>query len=227
MKESGMNYRKEMNELMEPTSVMVFDASGNVSYEVEPLIKPAKKGLYYGAELLPILADSQEYVAGSGNTEQTVTPANGTHWTVDDIKKWKKLGLRTKLHDRLVLSPEQKFVLGAFSREPVANPNLILFIFRWTQNYLASISPYAKRGNLQDRMMECLNGQESCEKLLSGEIDKMLEPLSCEIANWVGRDVWHMYFVKNRHTSVTIEKTSDYRVWCYYEMLQKVEEKEE
>lgn len=222
-----MDYRKEMNQLMEPTSIMMFDAVGNSSYEIEPLIKEPTKGLYYGAGLTPVLTDDQEYVPVNKDSDSVVVPVNGKFWTADDVRVWLRVGLKTKKQGRLVFRPDQKYAYDAFRRKPLANINTVKFMLTWVNNYLSTLSPYAARGNYQNKMLDLLVDQGSRDMLVSGEIDRMLEPLTCEIAEWVGRDIWHMYFVKTRHTTITIEKTSDYRIWCYYEMLQKAEEKDD
>ena len=227
MKEINMNYRKEMNALMEPTSFMVFDAVGNVSYEIDQLVKEPLKGLYYGAGMTPVLIDGQEYLPATNNSEEPVCPIDGSCWSVNDVRKWLKIGLKTKRQGRSVFVSDQKYSYDAFRRKPLANVNTVRFMLLWVNNYLASLSPYAARGNYQSKMLDLLIDERARDMLLSGEIDRMLEPLSCEIAAWVGRDIWHMYFVKTRHTTVTIEKTSDYRIWCYYEMLQKAEEQDD
>lgn len=221
-----MDYRKEMNELLEPTSCLMFDAIGNVSYELEPLVKSPTPGLYYGVSLHPLLVEGKTYLSGFGDATQTVTPENGTHWTAKDVQKWRKAGLRNMVSGKEIFLTNQKYAVDAFSNKPSANVHLVKFMLLWTQNYLATISPHAKRGNTQDKMLECLKDNAACEMLLSGEIDRMLEPLSGEIEAWIGRDIWHMYFVKSKHTSIAIEKTSDYRIWCYYEMLEKSQNKE-
>lgn len=222
----NMDYRAEMNKLLEPTSVMVFDATENVSFTIEPFIKGPTKGLYYGAGLLPVLIDGQEYFHGFDDNKEAVRPINGTSWTVEDVRKWLKTGLRTK-QDTPVFSSNPRYIHAAFRQKPVANINLVKFIQLWVKNYLTSLSPYASRGNTETKMVDLLIDQDSVyEKFFSGEIDRYLEPLSCQIAAWVGRDVWHMYSVRAKHTSITIEKAADYRIWCYYEMLQKTEEKD-
>lgn len=221
-----MDYRKEMNKLMEPTAIMMLDAVGNSSYEIEPLIKEPIKGLYYGAGMVPVLMDDQEYLPVQGQDDIPVSPVNGKFWTTDDVRKWLRIGLKTKRQGRHVFLPDQKYTYDAFRRKPLVNINTVRFMLLWVNNYLASLSPYAARGNYQSKMLDLLADREARDMLVSGEIDRILEPLSCEIAKWVGRDIWHMYFVKTRHTTISIEKTSDYRIWCYYEMLQKAEEKD-
>lgn len=220
------DYRAQMNKLMEPTSVMVFDVTDNVSYAIESFIKEPTKGLYYGAGLTPVLIDGQEYFSEVAGNREVVRPINGTCWTAEDVRKWLKAGLKTK-NDVPVFTSGLKYMYDAFRQKPLVNINLIRFIQLWVKNYLTSLSPYASRGNAETKMANLLVEQDSVyEKFFSGEIDRMLEPLSCQIAAWVGRDIWHMYFVKTRHTTLSIEKTSDYRIWCYYEMLQKAEERD-
>ena len=221
-----MDYRAEMNKLLEPISIMVFDATGNTSCAIEPFIKEPAKGLYYGAGLTPILMDGREYYQGTDDNKEAVKPLNGTSWTAEDVQKWLKIGLKTK-QGTPVFSSSPRYMHSAFRQKPVANINLVKFMQLWVKNYLTSLSPYASRGNTETKMLDLLVDQDSVyEKFSSGEIDRWLEPLSCQISAWVGRDIWHMYSVRAKHTSITIEKAADYRIWCYYEMLQKAEEKD-
>lgn len=98
----------------------------------------------------------------------------------------------------------------------------LILVELFIKNYLDSICPYRKYNNFADKINNhILPGNEYLFD--DGHLETTCQSLFRQIDSFIGKDDWHIYFVKRLHTDIIVEKTIDYRVHCWNEQNEQAQ----
>lgn len=168
-------------------------------------LMPPEPGIYKFGELKPAIYNNKNYYTqqkqGDRVVRVPVTDFNLIEDTVvDDM-------------DRIVVPAymmrnKRKYLFN----EPAIPARGAEIIRLLIENYFARISPWARAGNYTQKMCAFFKPDQSdiVEELF---LERLCESLLCQIQDFVGQDIWNIYFVKFMSLDICVEKSIDYRIY--------------
>lgn len=191
----------------------IYDHVVVIENELSEHFNPLPPGTYLKGQLLPVFKPNTHYYTESGLLKNTPIVALEDH-------KEAILNVRGEIAiPRYAMQNKAKFL----SSEPTMPLQAALLMEAFAKYYLESICPYATHNHYAKNLYNLI-ARESHHMVDDGFIDRAMESLADDIRQFVGKDIWHIYFVKLGTDTVHIEKTIDYRVYKYYELMDKQNE---
>ena len=200
--------------LLSPTEIFrmdPFDFVRLIESELVPFMRPLEPNTYLKGQMLPVFQKGRLYFTKKGLATNTpITSLDGLTETIYDYA------------GNVVIPPnvmrnKDRYLSGT----PTMPLQTAMVLEAYIKYYLEQMCPYRQMGGSAKALCSLFNeqGQEMFEE---GTIERILEPVGKVVRDFVGRDTWHIYFVKLEADSVFIEKTIDYRIYQYYEMLDEL-----
>lgn len=215
---------KDMSQVLNHVEeVLVIDLMEHVTSMEEKYIDAlidAPKGLYIVGNIEPLLLDSNTYYPKSlyPNPKRRIAGLTDLVSYSDDIVNAQGETVVT-LKDLIL---KAKFL----KQEPTVPVIAIKAAISVVEQYLTSSSWYTKRSHPQHRL-EFLVRSEFQDMVVNDEYFDVFQRLRKQVMSFVGDDQWNIYFTKVKGTNLIVEKSIDYRIYCYYENIFKEQDEQD
>ena len=205
----------QTNDLLRATARISFDVGRYailLHSQFGEYFLPNPEGIYKVGEVDPCIVPNKVYYSSF------IRPDGSKQ--IDPITDFSKVTDNVITEDDIVVIPA--FMMKAQSRylsnTPIVPTRAVLIVMGIINSYLSSISKYTQRNVYgfvsHDHMRSCI---ETDDIIRNGYLERICEPLTNELGNFIGNDIWHIYIVTRNGLQVTVEKTIDYRIYKYHE----------
>lgn len=210
-----MTYELNMDpiDLLHPSDRFILslnDIISNIPATMLKLLIDPSPGLYLPQSIDPIIKLSDELYPRSKrgipeyqfkspieikDSKETVVTIDGTVvFTLTQIKRYSKF----------------------MSDKPFMNVIALKIAKIIADNYLSNMCPISK-GRKGIRSISHLIKEEYRDGFNEDEFENIFSSMLAAISEFVGRDIWHIYFTKLSGTQLAIDKTVDYRVYWWHQ----------
>lgn len=182
----------------------VFNYAVMIENQFGDVLMPATIGVYKVGDIYPSIIPGKQYYSQKINKfNQSVTIP------IVDINKVSETVIDESgnviIPKGMMLNKE-----NYLRNEPSVPSRGLIIIELMIKRYIESISPWVKYSMYNNKIISNFK-PEGVELFIDGHIDKICESLFTQVSNFIGNDVWFIYFVKYLGLDIIIEKTMDFR----------------
>ena len=197
----------------------VFNYAVLIEREYGDFIVPAPEGIYRVGDIHPCIHSNKRYYSQKlTKTNQyisaPVTDINLVNDTIID-----ETG--NVILPAYVMKNKEQYLRN----EPTVPARGLLIVELLIKKYIESVSPWVKYSMYNSKIASYFK-PEGVELFYNGHIEALCESLFAQVCEFIGNDVWHVYFVKFMGLDLMIEKTTDWRILEYYRMTNEQKETE-
>ena len=211
MLDFGGNYIRPNNEheVMErPTAVLHLDIRSmatQLERQFADYFYPPAPGIYVSDDINPVITP--------GKICYAVDQATGKYIPVTDLTN-----INSAIFDQ-----DGRIIISAYfmqdkarhvSLQPILPTRGFQIILGLIEHVLESIAPYVRISSAHHRVRRLIL-PEHHHLWDDGTIEMRCQDLISEVHRFIGDDVWHRYYVKLRFNDIYLEKTIDYRIYCW------------
>lgn len=177
-----------------------------IEHQYEDLLIPNKLGIYKAGEIEPCIVANKSYfsqsidkISGCYQRKAIVDFNKETNTVTDEIG--------TTIISSTMMRDKEHYL----SNIPTVPARGLLIIEMLIKRFIESVTPWSRNSSFSNKLVSQfkINGSEI---LNEGHLDKICESLYSQLSEFIGHDVWHIYFVKFSGVDIIIEKTLDFRI---------------
>lgn len=214
------NLSDVLNEISDVLVVDLLDHSLQFDSKYNNTLVDPEKGVYLSGSLKPIITfnEKTKYYPKSSylNDKELLINYDCVMSCKEDIVNSECeviLSIKDKINKKKFLHPEPNI--------PVTAIKVALAV---ADDYISSICEFSKNQLVGLDLNKLI--KDEYQHLIDQEVySKIYKKLINEIALFVKNDIWNIYFYKLKGCTLVIEKSVDWRIYRYYQIM--LEEKEE
>lgn len=191
------------NSLLEPTQFIILPVINEASLleaKYEDSLMPVKPGVYRAGDIYPLGDKKIDDLVGSGFENKLFSYADNA---------LANLELKVNTARRLYSQPTV----------PARGLQLIELCIN---NEISKINPFARNTHTEAAINRLIYGNA---EITSDDIANECSNILKHVIEFIGNDVWHIYFVRLKGSDITIVKTIDYRIYDWHcSQYKKLEE---
>lgn len=183
----------------------VFNYAILIERQYGDFIIPAPVGIYKVGDIYPCIQNNKRYYSQKiSKTNQCnsclVTDINKVNDTIIDESG-------NLVIPAYVMKNKEQYLRN----EPTVPARGLMIVELLVKRYIESISPWVRHSTYNSKILNHFK-PEGIDLFNSGEIDLLCNSLFAQVSDFIGLDVWHIYFVKFMGLDLLIEKSRDFRV---------------
>lgn len=207
------NLSDVLNEIDEVMVIDLLEYALSIDSKYIDMLEEPKKGIYLSGSIKPLMIfDNNKFYSKSlfrieGSELTNLSMIMNSSEDIVDYNGEIVLSFSDKMKKKKYLLSEPNV--------PIVLINVALTI---ADNYLSSICEFSKTQYVNMSLNNLIKPEY--HKLIEDEVfERLFRKLTNKISLFIKNDTWNIYFYKQRGTSLIIEKSIDWRVYRYYEMM--------
>ncbi len=207
------NLSDVLNETVEVLVIDLLEYALTLDSKYLDMLEEPEKGVYISGSIKPIIKFHKHiYFPISLYNENTARLTNYDSIMIcnEDIVNESAdvvLTLKDKHNKKKYLLPEPNIPITAIS-----------LALTMSDNYLSTLCEFSRKQYVTlnyDKLIK----QEHLLYLDQDKLEMIFRKLLNKISLFIRNDLWNIYFIKQKGTSLIIEKSIDWRIYKYYEMM--------
>lgn len=217
---SGINF--DSQDLLQPVSLFIEPITHYaelVESQFKSMLVPPPAGVYRYGDVVPVMrADKRYFVQKKTNSGVFLEP-------ITDLSKVEESVVDET--GKLVLSAHyMKNKQQYLSNAPTIPSRGLEIIKCLIDDHIAKICQWSESQGYYNRLCSFFVSREAVMELIDEfMLESLCSPLIVRVNQFIGDDVWNIYFTKLQAVDLRIEKCIDYRIYDWTQIQQEKKEK--
>ncbi len=183
----------------------VFNYAFLIEKQYGELIIPPPVGIYRVGDIYPVITNNKKYYSQrvTKNNQFITTPITDLNSVTDTVLD--EIG--NVILPAFVMKNKEQYLRN----ESTVPARGFMIVELLVKKYIESLAPWSKYSMYNSKLASHFK-PEGSDLFNNGQIENLCKSLFMQVADFVGDDVWHIYFVKFIGLDLIIEKTIDYRI---------------
>jgi hypothetical protein len=188
----------------------IFHYAMLIEYQYSDFIVPIPPGIYRVGDIYPCIQNNRKYYSQKAlkNDQYVTTIVTDINAVTDTILD--------EGGNVILPAAVMKNKAQYLRNEPTVPSRGLMIVELLIKRYIDSISPWMKYSMYNSKILSHLK-PDGVDLFNNGQLETVCDSLFMQLNDFIGRDVWHLYFTKFIGLDLLIEKTRDYRIMQWEE----------